>query len=165
MDITNDTQLRVVFEEKIRGAIENVSDKVLELLRRQIETDVFTTPNTWYERTGQFENAWKWGSIERVVNGLVREMSYDSKSVGYEDGTWTHGNPGQSASENLADILNLAWNGYRDGYTSSLMFGRRHFSHKRKPYWDNFIKKLFDRKELKKMFSEELRSQGLNIIE
>lgn len=163
MNIRNEAELMVVFGDKVSKAIESVSKRVSKLLQKQIETDVFTTPNTWYERTGQFENAWEWTPLKRRVSEVVTELFYNPSGVEWDRG-WEHGNPGKSAVKTLPDILNLAGNNYSPGYTSSLIFGNRHFSHFRRPYWDNLIKLLFDKGELQKMLKEELESLGLRII-
>ncbi len=195
-------------------AIEAVSEKISTKLQDQIKSDVFTTPNEWYERTGEFEKSFKWGDIKtiitymkdyidipiyfqpyfpkpeetafslgrqlkiitvregvfkwgdikKIVSSITKELSYDPSDMSWNPKKWQHGNPNQSAINELADILNLAFNNYTEGYTSDLMFGNRHFSHRRKPYWENFIKRLFDQGELEKMFTEELSKRGFTRI-
>lgn len=162
-DIRNEAELRGILEKEIEGAIKNVSEKVLKELLATIRRDVFTEPNLWYERTGQFEKSWVWGQITKSVNSITRELYYDPSGVEYIAKKWQHGNPGQSAVDNLADILNLAFNNYRDGYTSGLKFGGKHFSHKRKPYWENLIKFLFDKGKLESFFVEEFKSRGMKV--
>jgi len=147
-------------EQAVNEVFNTVSDKILEKLKTQIRKDVFTEPNTWYQRTGEFEEAWSWGEIKKSINSITREMSYDAKNMKH-DGKWVHGNPGRSSVENLADILNLAFNNYTEGYTSDLLFGKKHFSHLRRPYWENFIKLLFDQNELEKMLIEEFSKYGI----
>ncbi len=141
--------------------IEIVSDKISKKLQDQIKSDVFTTPNDWYERTGQFEKSWSWGDVKKTITSLTKEFAYDPSVMSWNPNKWQHGNPKQSAVDNLADILNLAFNNYSDGYTSDLKFGGRHFSHLRKPYWENFIKELFDKEGLEKMFTEEFSKRGI----
>lgn len=158
--IRNEQDLRKIMQKAVNDVILVVSEKLLVKLKEQIKQDVYTEPNTWYERTGEFENAFVWGSIRKGINSITREMSYDSSRVKH-DGKWVHGNPGRSSAENLADILNLAFNSYEPGYTSSLKFGDRYFSHYRRPYWENYIELLFDKNGLEKMFTEEFSKYGI----
>ena len=165
-DIRNETELRGEFGKRIEEVLKAVSGKISEKLQRQIERDVYTTENTWYNRTGEFERAWKWKEIKKTISSMTRELYYDSDSVKW-NGKWVHGNPGREASSNLEDILNLAWGNYpSSGYTSSMLWRSgedKHFSHKRRPYWDNFIKDLFDGGELERLFEEEFSNVGLMV--
>jgi len=164
-DIRNETEFQGEIGKILEGVITAVSDKISKKLQSQIEKDVYTTTNTWYNRTGEFERAWKWKDIKRTVSAMTRELYYDSDSVKWDKENWIHGNPGRSAAENLEDILNLAWTGYRDGYTSSMIWRKdnKPFSHKRRPYWENFVDDLFDGGELDKMFDEAFANSGLNV--
>jgi len=161
MDIKNDTDLNILLADIVEKVILHISQDISDRLQAQIEKDVFTTPNEWYERTGEFEKAWKWTNVQKGITTITRELYYDTSEVRWNPDRWEHGNPGESAVDNLADILNLAFNNYAAGYTSDLMFGKRHFSHKRRPYWKNLISTLFDGGELDKMFEAELNKYGL----
>jgi predicted Holliday junction resolvase-like endonuclease len=160
MEIKNEQDLKRVMEKLAGEAIKKATARILQKLKEQIQKDVYTEPNLWYERTGDFERAWLWSDVEKKVNSLVTELSYDPRNMRYIPKDWIHGNPGRSAVDNLADILNLAFNNYKDGYTSNLMFGNKHFSHFRRPYWENFIKNMFSNGELEKILSEEFGRVG-----
>lgn len=159
MAIKNEAELNSLMEKLVGEALDKATVRILENLKLQIKKDVFTTKNDWYERTGQFEEAWEWTKIKSIGKTIVTEMFYNSSKVKH-DGKWVHGNPKQSSVENLADILNLAYNGYTSGYTSSLMFGQRMFSHFRRPYWKNFIEKMFNENELNRILAEEFKKVG-----
>jgi hypothetical protein len=160
-DIQNETQLQQELEKIIEKVFEIVSEKISQRLKAQIYKDVFTEKNTWYERTGDFERSWKWGSVKKSLLTITKELGYDPSDMNWNPKRWEHGNPGRSSVDNLADILNLAFNDYRAGYTSGLMFGNRHFSHFRRPYWENLIESLFDRGELERMFTQEFARYGI----
>lgn len=163
MDISDDIQLEVFFNAVFQEVVKKISVRITNKLREQIELDVFTETNIWYENTGEFEKAWNWGSIVSGINVITREFYYDPQGMRWDKEKWQHGNPKQSAVENLADILNLAYNGYKAGYTSGLKFGNKPFSHRRRPYWENFIKALFDDGELDEMFKEEFALVGITL--
>ena len=146
-------------EKLATKAIERATDRILQKLKDQIKKDVYTEKNDWYIRTGEFESAWMWDKIKVTGKSIVTQMFYDSSKV-HHNGNWVHGNPRKSSVESLADILNLAYNNYSSGYTSSLMFGKRHFSHFRRPYWENFIEKMLDGRELDRILTEEFNAVG-----
>jgi hypothetical protein len=162
-DIRSEAELRKALEGNLERAINNASVKVSKILLEQIKKDVYTEQNTWYERSGEFENAFTWKNIQRSATGIAKELFYNHYSMQWIPFDWRHGNPERSAVENLADILNLAFKDYQPGYTSGKKFGNRYFSHYRRPYWKNFIERLFEGGEIEKILTEELRSAGLNV--
>lgn len=164
MEIRNDNDLKNLMEKLAGEAIEKATIRILNKLKEQIHKDVYTEPNLWYERTGEFESAWLWSDVKKSVNSIVAELSYNPKGMKYIGKDWIHGNPGRSAVENLADILNLAFNNYKNGYTSNLKFGGKHFSHFRRPYWNNFIEKMFTDGGLDKILSEEFKKVGFTKV-
>lgn len=159
-DIRNPADVNKALMDIVEKVIAHIADDISRRLKEQIKRDVFTTPNEWYQRTGQFEEAWEWTKVKRSVRQIATELYYNPAGVEY-DGEWQHGNPGRSAADNLADILNLAFNNYQAGYTSSLMFGGRHFSHYRRPYWKNLIQELFDKGTLDVLFEAEFKKYGV----
>jgi hypothetical protein len=160
-DIQNEAQMQKELEKIIEKVFEVVSGKVAQKLQQQIRKDVYTEKNSWYERTGDFERSWKWGEVKKNLLTITKEFKYDPTDMNWNPKRWEHGNPGRSAVDNLADILNLAFNNYRAGYTSNMMFGDRHFSHFRRPYWENLIESLFDNGEMERMFTQEFAKYGV----
>jgi hypothetical protein len=109
-------------------------------------------------RTTQFENAWVWQTPSISGDMISTQLDYHPEMLEYEASKWQHGNPRRDARDALMEILDV------EGYTSELMFGGKHFSHSRHPYFQNLIRSLFDDGELEKLFLKELRNAGLNII-
>lgn len=151
-------------EKDIETAIGKTAKRILRILIDQIYKDTFTTPNTWYDRSNDFERAWTLEPIKNVAGRISTLLFFDRGMVKW-DGDWKHGNPKEPARF-LEDILNLAWNDYSPGYTSSMKYrsGGGYFSHKRRPYWENFIKNIFDKGQLSKIMKEELLAVGLKVI-
>lgn len=168
MEIKTESQLQKILENAVREILEDITKQLLESLQQQILKDVYTTPNTWYhDGTGsptmQFLNAWDWDAIKKSGNKLVTELYMHKDMLTYDQETWLHGSPlWGDARDYLDDILNLVYNGYEAGYTSGLMIwgnGNRHLSHRRRPYWSNFIKKWFDKGRLDKLIERKLNSK------
>jgi len=141
VDIRNSIVLRIVLNNIAEETIETISDKILDLLQRQIEKDVYLD-NTKYFRTGEFLEAFNWEKIKKVTTGLVRELVYDHSGMSFNPDSWTHGSPIDGwgdATKYLVQILN------RDTRASGLFISR---IDEVKPYWDNTIKKLFNRRKI-----------------
>jgi len=143
--------------------IENVSTKVLDYLRENIEKYVYEygDSNEIYhagsaEATYEFYNSFKWKDIEASVKGISKELFYDYLSMNYDKDTWLHGSDsskvkkqGGDARKFLASILNA------EGKLSSLFLTKP-----RKPYWDITMKELFDNKKIDGWFDIEFAKAG-----
>jgi hypothetical protein len=162
MPITNSAQMMTMMSDVASNVIKRVSAVMLNDLKERIWEDTYMPlPNIWYYNdtktpTSQFKNAFKFDDIQQNLNEVVTELFYDWASMSYDPETYLHGSPsGGDMREQLAEILNV------DGTTG--------FSSKmRKPYWDNFIKEMFDEGGLEKLFDmymkDEFKKVGLTII-
>lgn len=178
--IRNSQELQSILEKAAKEVIEEVSDEVLRMVRNQIMKDVYGKDgNDWYlggtkTPTFEFLNAWEKSSLKTSIKEITQEIFYNSSKVDYIGSLWKHGNPGRSAKDELAAILNLEYmgndpedpNSFIPGFTSGLMMGNRHFSskNKRDPYWQNLLKELFGRKKLEKMITKSLKIKFGNKI-
>lgn len=156
-------------QEICEKVIENVSFKVMQNLTQRINKDVYTTPNSWYlngSKRPSFEFrdiAWKWKNIQKITNSLTRELFYDWEAMSTDPEGWQHfsnakGKYHGDSRPYLAAILNEL---HDSPYTSSMMFGERHFSHARSKFWDNFIDDLFNNGKLDKYFRSEFAKYGI----
>jgi hypothetical protein len=153
MVIKNDAELLAVLGVAIEQVINNVSDRVIVLLQENIKRYVLTQESDWYERTGEFINAFRWDQLHASLNNFSRMLFYDPTTMHFDMDKFIHGSPwGGDATDNLADILNV------EGYTSSLQWKLSH------PYWDITIRQLFDGGQLENIFREEFLRVGLHII-
>ncbi len=151
MAIKNQDELNKFLGEMITKVINNVSMQVLELLKYNINKYAVNQPSDWYQRTGQFEQAFMLEALQQSVLKFSRRLKYDSSDMEFDPDSFTHGSPfGGDATETLVEILN------KEGFTSSLNWK---FSH---PYWDITIKELEDGK-LEEMYREEFKKIGLTI--
>lgn len=167
MYIKNTREYQAIFEKVLDMVIDDITDWLLEKLRKQIKKDVYTKPNSWYaygsgKPTYEFYNAWKWSAKKQQLGGLVTELFFDRSTLTVDEDNWVHGSPiWGSARDTIEDILNLAWNDYKAGYTSDLrifgMAGARHLSHPRRPYWNNFIEEWIESGKLDKRIETALR--------
>jgi len=169
MYIKNANGYQEIFDTVLQKVIKEITEWLLEGLQTRIKEDVYTTPNTWYVAdtgmpTLQFYHGWGWSRLEKHLGEYVTKLFLDKSGMDFDEDDWVHGSPiSGSAIENIEDILNLAWMGYRDGYTSSLPaygdYSRniRRLSHFRKPYWNNFIDEYFESGKVDKQIETKLR--------
>jgi len=139
-----------------------VSDEMLGVLADDIMKYTYTDVHNedYWNGSGvptyEFLMAFKLTNVEQKLNEIVTELYYDWQSMDYDPDTYLHGTPwGGDMRERLAEILNV------DGVTG--------FSNKsRKPYWDIFIKQMFDDGGIKKLFDkymkEEFAKIGITIV-
>lgn len=138
-----------------------VAGKLAEAIQRDTYENEYFPNKVYYNQTGmptyEFIKSWTWRDTVVALGTITKELYYDPSNMSFDANTWKHGSPfGGDARANLAEILDV------NGYTSSLKApSGRPFSKKRKAYWtDNFIKSLFDDKELEQMFDEEFSKRG-----
>jgi hypothetical protein len=162
MDIVDDTTLIQTLNSIAYDIISIVSDKILVQLKTDIERDVYLFggfPNKFYYMgmgvpTFQFEKSWKWDVIRQDVMSTVRNLFEDIYSMSYEPENYLHGSIyGGDRRAELADDLNVS------GVAKNSDFPEH--GKERQPYWDNFIREMFDAGQIETWFSEELAKFGI----
>lgn len=184
----NKQELIAQINQSLEGIFNGVGEKALEELRNQIEKDVYggiPTYNQQYyggkygddmagfhEPTYEFLDAWNFRTAKNMGNPKITlyfvPSSLDKKAhKSLVDGS--------DPRKNLADILNNAYSGYGDGYTSSLAVGGgidgmtgaeippTMVSKFRKPYWTRFLKRLTKDGLMRKLIKEEAKKIGLDL--
>jgi hypothetical protein len=162
MPITNSAQMMTMMSDVASNVIRDVSGDMLQVLYDDIMKYTYDPlPNAYYWKgsgmpTFQFMEAFQLSNIQKNLNEIVSELFYNWESMEYDPDTYLHSSPfSGDMRERLADILNV------DGSTG--------FSNKiRHPYWNNFIKEMFNEGGLEKLFDkymvEEFKKVGLTII-
>lgn len=136
----------------LNDVISNVSDRIIGLLQDNIKKFATAQGSDWYQKTGEFEAAFKWNDIKASLNSISREMIYDWETMTFDPKKFIHGSPwGGDARQNLWDILNVS------GPTSSLLWKYS------MPYLDITISWLTNGGWLE-LFRQELQKSGLNIL-
>jgi hypothetical protein len=112
-----------------------------------------------FEPTYQFLNAWK-----AVVNRGDGSVSIEFDPTKLDADAHRSIVTGEDVTDDLADILNLAYMEYKPGVTSGLLSKNGKFvSPYRKPFWTNFIRKMYKEGGARKIIKEEAKKQGLNL--
>jgi hypothetical protein len=163
----NDLEVKNFLNNCAKIAINNVSQKVLDLLRTNIKLFTYGKhgDNKYYivgtkEPTYQFLYAFQLKNMVETSNSLTKELFYNWEQMNAIPDIWLHGSlvPGydEDVREGLADILNTI---NENGKNSNLWI-----SVIREPFWDVTIAKLFDNGQLNSWFDTELGKFNLKRI-
>ena len=151
-------------EEKAKIALENVTDEVLELFKRDyVDKYVYNSHgvNQTYHNgsgkpTGEFREAWEWEDVKKVTNSLVTTMWYNPQNLSFDSESFLHGSKYSSPTDvrnTLMDILN------KSGYSSSLWLSVS----RSVAYWDEFISDMFGSSKLDSIIKKHFVKQGFTI--
>lgn len=168
--IRNQSGLKAILDEKFKPILKKIGEEVVDELKNQIFKDTYFNeyyPNKVYASgsygfaspTFAFLNSWKSISMTRGSSPFVK-IYYDPKRNDLHTSYVT----GEYVTEYMDEILNV------DGYTSGLMtqFVRegetpRYVSKRRKPYWDNFEKRMTGGGVMRKIIKQKAKENGINL--
>lgn len=159
--IKSNAELQRELNSVMNEVFEEVAKEMLDKLVKRINDEVYgeqPTPLQWYERTHQFRDAWQWTPTIKKMSQVLKTLYFERKDVKHNKDNWQHGNKYQSAVGTIEDILNVAFRGYTAGTTAD----DKPWKHS-KPYWDNFIKEMFDDGWLDDNFRKKFKDKGLNV--
>lgn len=176
--IETKNQLIAEIEKTLSPVLEKVGERLLDDLREQISKDTYKYdyyPNKRYYTksiyqedddnyssfpTGEFIEAWKVTKGKNKKDSII-QIKYDAKRMS------------RVAHRSIVDNRDARWYLDRilnvDGYTSPLMVGSfeegtiRPVSKLRKPYWDNFIKKIKSKSLISKYMKQEAKKLGITL--
>ena len=138
-------------------ALEGITKEVLNIFKQKyIKGIVFDShgANKVYRRTGQFESAWNFSQIKKLINVISTELWYDSsKLTTFEPESFVHGSRYSTppdVRDNLQDILN------KSGLSSSLWLSVK----RSQPYWTTFLNDMFNGGELNRIVTKHFKSKG-----
>jgi len=183
--IRNKQELIALLNVEMEKTLNKVVEAMEGELKNQIEKDTYQAdyfPNIQYygktsmddDGSGQldayptfeFLDAWKKNAGVDPTSGRPSvSIEFDPNKLSAMPHRALKG--GHDVRKNLADILNLAYEGYEPGYTSGLMVGRpegtiasddpgtmRNVSKFRRPFWTNFIKRMTTGGIIRKLIKE-----------
>ena len=99
-------QMQIEIDLLAQNVVRNVARIMTEKLKDFIDTDVYSYPETWGGRTGDFGNSWEYsepifdfGYVESIISENLMKIQFD--------GAWSHGSNYSRMEEfNLAEIIN-----------------------------------------------------------
>ena len=152
--IRNNQELNNILGNIARKALNNVSEKIIDLLIEYIQRDTYDaaeneSPRTMYQPTYDFrDKAFRFKNTRKMVNHFVKELFYDWQAMQLDPENYIHSQGGDFRKK-MASAFNV------DGFVEGDFISR-----KRKPFWDDFMRKCFDEGYIYELFKEELGKYG-----
>ena len=160
-------QLESYLLKIIADCMNEVGEKVNELLREHVQTDVYDVGtqlgrNDYYdgssEPTGQLRDSIVNSTPKIKGNEVTTKISHDSQLMEYDAGTFLHGSNYWSPN----DVRNMLPYFINEGQTGGL-FGAV-WENLKRPYMTNTYDELVSQSLVKKWMSEALRHRGFTVI-
>lgn len=144
-------QMQLQIDLLAQNVVRGVAKKMTEKLKEFIDSDVYSYPETWGGRTGDFGDSWEYsepitefGYIESVISENLMKIQFD--------GAWSHGSNYSRMEEfNLAEIIN---NGLS---TSNFNFP----DIEARPFYDNWV--AWATVEFDNLFISESKKYGITM--
>ncbi len=152
--VTSWSQLAKELERAKNKALEDSAKKAVEVVKDEIDKEVYSIPAGGYERTGDLRNSMTDFPLESKGNKSEVKIAHDSQSMSYDSSKFQHASPYWSPRDYRRYVAETVHDG-----TSGNLFGEHGHWHERKPYMDN-AKKRMSEGEYKKFMRESLEEQG-----
>jgi len=153
MEIKNEQDLKKMMEKLAGEALEDASDEVLEIFKRDyIMGYAYIDNPKEYRRTFEFKEAWNFTDLKKQANTILKELWYDpAKLKTFDPDRFIHGSKYSSPNDirdNLPAIL--------EGKQSSLWLSVP----RKGKFWEEFIQEMFSKGELDKILTKHFSKRG-----
>ena len=144
-------QMQIEIDLFATNVVRSVASRMTEKLKEFIDIDVYSYPETWGGRTGQFQDSWEYS--EPITNfGYIESTIFENLMRIPFDGRWSHGSNYSRMEEfNLAEIIN---NGLD---TSNFNFPPI----ESRPFWNDWVQ--WATLEFDNLFIEESAKHGITM--
>lgn len=157
MAARNDIELRAMLMPALKEAVDYVVQKILEENEKIIEEVIYSSPSStnWYQRTGQFKEAWK-ADAKTVGNVAEGTFEYDPSKLTTNYKDWQHGSKvdQEPMTTYLADII---YNG-----TAGDIFGEGYWTKKRDAW--SVLEKWLSVAKFREIYEDGMSKAGLNFV-
>ena len=144
-------QMQLQIDLLAQNVVRGVAKKMTEKLKEFIDSDVYSYPETWGGRTGDFGDSWEYsepitefGYIESIISENLMKIQFD--------GAWSHGSNYSRMEEfNLAEIIN---NGLDSSNFNFPAIDSR-------PFWNNWM--AWANTEFDNLFISESKKYGITM--
>ena len=153
MEIKNEQDLKKMMEKLAGEALEDASEEVLEIFKRDyIMGYAYIDNPKEYRRTFEFKEAWDFTALKKQANTILKELWYDpTKLKTFDPDRFIHGSKYSSPNDirdNLPAIL--------EGKRSSLWLSVP----RKGKFWEEFIQEMFSKGELDKILTKHFSKRG-----
>ena len=109
--ITNDIQLLVIVGGDMKAVMDDMSDKIVEIIKTSIENKVYNWPAGQYKRLGEnggFLGAWSKEVTELIGNTISNTIDMDANLLRYEPSLHQHGSLEEDRTEYMDTLIQEA---------------------------------------------------------
>ena len=149
------SQLLIELQKVRDKALKATGEKTKELVKEQIQQEVYSIPEGEYERTGQLKDSMTNFPLESKGNVAEVKIAHDIDSMTYDTEKFQHGSNYWEPNDYRKYVAQTVHDG-----TSGSLFGVNKHWHEPKPYMDNAKKEMEDGK-YKKFMEEEINAMGI----
>ena len=156
MEIKNEQGLKKVMEKLVDEALEDASDEVIEIFKKDyILKYVYIDNPKMYQRTNDFLNAWNWTPIKKEINKISKEMWYNPGMMSSNIDLYQHGSVYSRPPVVIASLMEIL---DKAGRSSSLWLSNG--VDRKEPYWKKFIEDMFKGGMLDKILAKHFSKRG-----
>lgn len=149
-------QLEAALQKARDKALKGTGEKTKELVKDEIEKEVYSIPQGTYERTGDLKNTMTDFPLENKGNVSQVKIAHDTDKMSYNASKFQHGSDYWSPNDYRKYVAQTVHDG-----TSGSLFGENGHWREPKPYMDNAKKEMKDGK-YKAFMIEMLKKDGLD---
>ena len=173
-DISNDTELKNIFEAQLKQVIDSISERILNVLLDYVMKDIYDKDVPYeYPRTYEFFDSWintvekndKTGEVIAEVFSDINKMKYRKVPYitpqGKSSYAWAHGSPG--FGDLRAEMSSIIEEGVKYLYPKIRSDGTWNPAAKKRRFFQDTIRELDKRGQIWKWFEEEMRSRGIAV--
>ena len=153
-DATKWSDFEKMIQMLVRDALNELGELVNDMVKKQIDEDVYVNTPEVYDRTYEFRESYESVDVTKDGNNPEVFIRSDKGKMNYNKDLFQHGSD-RDISEFLPEIL--AFN------LSGDLFGSNQWWHNRDSYWNNVLDKLKAGGWLNKEFKRLLRKRGLSV--
>jgi len=143
---------------KVRDkALEATGEKAKELVKEEIDKEVYSIPEGEYERTGQLRDSMTNFPLKSKGNVAEVKIAHDIEKMTYDTSKFQHGSEYWSPTDYREYVAETVHNG-----TSGTLFGSSNSLHWRnpKPYMSNAKEEMEDGK-YREFMEKEINKMGI----
>lgn len=154
-NVTSYSQLLKELQKVRDKALKGTGQKTKELVKEEIEKEVYSIPAGEYERTGGLKESMTNFPLESKGNVAEVKIAHDIDKMSYDTSRFQHGSEYWEPNDYREYVAQTVHDG-----TSGSLFGTSGHWREPKPYMDNAKEEMEDGK-YKQFMEEEINAMGI----
>ena len=161
--VTNQNELLNIMKVAATKALNGITKEVIDIFKEEYIMKMIYEqhmPNVKYHAdtrtpTYEFKNAWDWTPIKDDVTKLSTMLWYNPDKLNFNNETFLHGSVYSTPEDVRASLMIIL---DKRGRSSSLWLSST--ANRKKAYWQEFIKTMFDNGGLTKIVTRHFLANG-----